>query len=82
MTDKNYGILTKQYYGKEMELKIVLTGKGFFIGTARHRGPVVRESLEYYQAHRDAQHDMVNDSFTQRVSLEDDDYVTVPVREE
>lgn len=45
---KKYGKIAKKYTGQDLELQVLKSRMGYYIGTINERGPVSRESLEYW----------------------------------
>ncbi len=61
-----FGILAQQQ-GFELELQILKSQRGFYIGTATNEGlPVSRESVEYFPDSDAAQLALIENSWTQR----------------
>lgn len=53
-------------FGYDLEVEILRSHAGYYIGTASEtEGPVSRES-NYYQEKKDAEYDLVNRSWIQR----------------
>lgn len=61
-----FGILAQQQ-GFELELQILKSQRGFYIGTATNEGyPVSRESAEYFPDSSIAQQALTDNRWTQR----------------
>lgn len=45
------GILAAES-GFTLPLQVLKSGRGYYIGTANHEGPVSRESEEYFSTHK------------------------------
>ncbi|EIX9082287.1 TPA: hypothetical protein PFE07_002572 [Kluyvera cryocrescens] len=59
------GILAAES-GFNLELQILKSGRGFYIGTANEMGPVSRESEEYFRTQAKATKALENGTWTQR----------------
>ena len=57
-----------RYYGdvEQLELVVMKSGAGYYIGTCEDGSPYSRESAEYYRSSADAQLALDSNSFTQR----------------
>lgn len=63
------GVLAAQG-GFELPLKVLESGKGFYLGTADENGPISRESEEYWGRAEDATHALSGKTpWTQRSNL-------------
>jgi hypothetical protein len=51
-----HGKLTKEIFNVFLELQVLKSTRGFYLGTADDGGPVSRESLEYWDTFEKADH--------------------------
>lgn len=58
------GLVAKQWCYVDLEVQVMASGAGYYIGTA-----VSRESNEYYRSSFDAAQALGDNSFTQRIQL-------------
>ncbi|EOX8956961.1 hypothetical protein ACPW5J_004343 [Enterobacter hormaechei] len=62
-----FGLIAQQN-GFELELQVLKSQRGYYIGTATGEGlPVSRESAEYFSDHNTAALALTENSWTQRV---------------
>ena len=61
------GFLAAQI-GYHLELSVLQSRAGYYIGTSQDFIPVSRESVEYFKTQAEAQAALENNSFTQRLS--------------
>ncbi|ELQ9312179.1 hypothetical protein R3D73_005225 [Serratia marcescens] len=59
------GILAAES-GFHLPLQVLKSGRGYYVGTANHEGPVSRESEEYFSLHNDAVQALTQGTWTQR----------------
>ncbi|ELV5049180.1 hypothetical protein SHB66_004670 [Salmonella enterica] len=59
------GILAAES-GFTLPLLVLKSGRGYYIGTANHEGPVSRESEEYFRTHNKAVLALITGSWAQR----------------
>lgn len=52
--------------GYKLELSVLQSKQGFYIGTADEEGPVSRESLEYWRSAQEATQALETGAWTQR----------------
>lgn len=64
-----FGINAYQTLGLKLELSVLESASGFYIGTANESGPVSRESIEYYRTAEDAQHALDEGTWQQRYNV-------------
>ncbi len=58
-----------QAYGKTLEVRIIKSAAGYYIGTLHpDYGPVSRESEEYFAVFEDAERALLRGAWTQRKS--------------
>ena len=63
-----YGVLAEQY-GEHLELQILQSRAGFYLGTFSESGPYTRESREYWNTKVKAQKAFDTGRWTQRTHL-------------
>lgn len=61
-----HGLLAKKTLNLTLELKVLKSAAGWYIGTFDNEGPVSRESKEYYQSESLANQALESSSWTQR----------------
>lgn len=61
-----YGMLAKKYCHIELELQVLKSGAGWYIGTMHECEPYSRESVEYWATGEEAQIALDSGSWTQR----------------
>ena len=61
------GLITGQL-GYALELSVLKSSAGYYIGTSMDSMPVSRESVEYWESESDAETALRHGSFTQRRS--------------
>lgn len=61
-----YGRLAQAICGKKLEVRVLQSAAGFYIGTADDMGPVSRESNEYWRKRESAEHALIHDQWTQK----------------
>lgn len=61
-----FGQLAKEYCGKSLELQVLKSNAGYYIGTCSEDGPCSRESNEYFRKVGDAQAALTNGEWTQK----------------
>lgn len=61
-----YGRLAQDICGKKLELRVLQSAAGFYLGTADEMGPVSRESNEYWRKQESAEHALIHDHWTQK----------------
>jgi hypothetical protein len=54
--------------GYSLELSVLKSQRGFYIGTSKDYFPVSRESVEYWKTEAAAKTALQNNSFTQRLT--------------
>lgn len=52
--------------GFHLPLQVLMSGRGYYIGTANNEGPVSRESEEYFRTRGSAVRALENSTWTQR----------------
>ncbi|EII6717540.1 hypothetical protein LHT88_003590 [Salmonella enterica] len=60
------GLLAAQFAGLSLPLQVLLSGAGFYIGTANEMGPVSRESVEYFASAELAERALEQGTWSQR----------------
>lgn len=65
MIYKRAGKMAKEELGLRLELVVMKSAAGFYLGTFDDEGPVSRESEEYYPTKEIAQRALDENSFTQ-----------------
>lgn len=60
-----FGVLARDYCNKRLELQVLESAAGFYIGTADDAGPCSRESMEYYATRGEADDALANRTWTQ-----------------
>jgi len=60
------GALALAYTGKRLPLQVLRSAAGHYIGTHDDKGPVSRESVEYFPSPEAAQRALATDAWTQR----------------
>lgn len=65
---RRFGYLAYVYSGERLELQVLQTRAGFYVGTVRDDMPCSRESNEYYQSEEAALDALVNDTWTQKAA--------------
>lgn len=65
---RRFGYLAYVYSGARLELEVLETRAGFYVGTVRDDMPCSRESNEYYPSNEAALEALVNDTWTQKVA--------------
>ena len=60
------GELAREYTGKRLEVEVLQSQRGFYIGTMDHDGPVSRESLEYWRTREAANQALSSGAWTQK----------------
>jgi hypothetical protein len=55
-----HGKLTKEIFNVFLELQVLESARGFYLGTADDGGPVSRESLEYWRTFEEADNALVS----------------------
>jgi hypothetical protein len=60
------GALAKEYTGKKLEVQVLQSQRGFYIGTMDNEGPVSRESVEYFKTREAASLALSSGTWTQR----------------
>ena len=66
LTSVAYGRLAKEVLGLTLELTVLKSAAGWYIGTSDNGGPVSRESIEYYQSELEATQAFEQDLWTQK----------------
>ncbi|GHU04841.1 hypothetical protein FACS1894158_06010 [Betaproteobacteria bacterium] len=61
-----HGVLALKYTGKRLPLQVMHSTAGFYLGTENGKGPVSRESFEYYLSHEAAERALADETWTQR----------------
>ncbi|EOS94206.1 hypothetical protein LU631_07670 [Erwinia tracheiphila] len=59
------GILAAES-GFTLPLQVLKSGRGYYVGTANHEGPVSRESEEYFSSHKKVVQAFTTGAWTQR----------------
>lgn len=62
------GLIASQF-GYDLELSVLKSNAGYYIGTKDGIMPVSRESVEYWESEADADAALISRSFTQRDSF-------------
>ena len=60
------GKLALEYCNKRLELQVLRSAAGYYIGTCSEDGPCSRESLEYFRKEGDADAALLNGDWTQK----------------
>ncbi len=60
------GKLAFEYVGKRLEVAVLQSNNGFYIGTCDADGPVSRESLEYWPSRAEADKALEHGMWTQK----------------
>ena len=60
------GELAMQYTGKRLQVEVLQSANGFYIGTMDEEGPVSRESLEYWRTRGAADKALSKKDWTQK----------------
>ena len=63
---KRFGRLAYVFCGKRLELIVLKSNAGFYIGTADDDGPCSRESVEYFHNKDDADASLASGDWTQK----------------
>lgn len=63
---RRFGYLAYVFCGKRLELQVLQTGAGFYVGTVSEDLPCSRESNEYFPSEALALEALVNDTWTQK----------------
>lgn len=64
---KQFGVLALEFLSEELELEVLKSSAGFYLGTRRPDGyPVSRESVEYFRDSTSAQQALETGNWTQR----------------
>jgi hypothetical protein len=63
---KRFGYLAYVLCGKRLELMVLKSNAGFYIGTADDDGPCSRESVEYFHNKDDADASLAAGDWTQK----------------
>ena len=66
ITTTRIGLLAKEYCNKRLELQVLRSGAGSYIGTLDDDGPCSRESEEYFKSRELAESALVSGDWTQR----------------
>ncbi len=62
-----YGWLARHFFNTALELQVLQSRAGYYIGTAHpEHGPVSRESDEYWRTQAEARKALASDNWTQR----------------
>lgn len=61
-----YGKLAQEFCGKNLEIEVMRSAAGYYIGTCSEDGPCSRESVEYYRKEGDAAAALTNGTWTQK----------------
>lgn len=61
-----YGKLALECCDLKLELRVLRSGAGWYLGTFDKEGPVSRESLEYWDTEDQADHALLYNLWTQR----------------
>ena len=61
-----FGVLARSYLNKRLELQVLESAGGWYIGTADDEGPCSRESNEYFPSRAAADDALVNGGWTQK----------------
>lgn len=65
---RRFGYLAYVFSGERLELQVLETRAGFYVGTVREDLPCSRESNEYYPSKKAALDALVNDTWTQKAT--------------
>jgi hypothetical protein len=60
------GVLAQRWCGLELEVQVLKSSAGHYLGTCIPGETISRESQEYYRTYDEAQHALTNNTFTQR----------------
>lgn len=60
------GRMAKEILGVNLELVVMQSAAGFYLGTFDEEGPVSRESEEYWPTRSEAEYALKHKTFTQR----------------
>jgi hypothetical protein len=63
---QNPGKLALEYCKKRLELKVLKSNNGYYLGTFNDEGPCSRESLEYWKTQDLAEKAMASGDWTQK----------------
>lgn len=63
---KNPGMLASQAGRPDLELQVLQSAAGFYIGTASEDGPYTRESQEYFRTRSRAESALAQGTWTQK----------------
>lgn len=61
-----FGQMAKEFGGKRLELKVLHSNAGYYLGTWDEDGPYSRESQEYWPTEEAAQSALLSGDWTQR----------------
>ena len=64
-----FGINAYNTLGLKLELSVLKSASGYYIGTVNERGPVSRESLDYYGTADAAQQALDDGTWQQRYNV-------------
>ena len=66
---QKYGYLAKSYSGVDMELRVMRSAAGYYLGTSDHDGsPFSRESQEYWPTFEQASDALHSDEWAQKLN--------------
>ena len=71
VNERKIGWLAKEWGGVELELKVLKSAAGFYLGTRDEEGPYSRESEEYWRTFEEAEATLTGagqTSWTQRLA--------------
>lgn len=61
-----FGELARSYLNKRLELQVLQSAAGWYIGTANEEGPCSRESNEYFESRAKADDALANGNWSQK----------------
>lgn len=64
-----FGINAYKTLGLKLDLTVLKSASGYYIGTANESGPVSRESVDYYPTPEAAQHALDEADWEQRYNV-------------
>ena len=63
-----FGKLAQEFCGKTLEIQVMRSAAGYYIGTCSEDGPCSRESNEYFRKEGDAEAALSNGTWTQKAT--------------
>jgi len=64
-----FGEVAKHYLNRQLELQVLSSENGFYIGTCDEDGPVSRESMEYFAGRDEAERALASGTWTQKMTV-------------